>query len=703
MKLKKLKSIRKNLISLIALTVLVFTLSALGIFTWAENMAYDSRMSFSARHYAPSEEIALVLLDQESLDWAKEEFGWGWPWPREAYAKMIDYFNRGNAASFAFDMIYSENSVYGTQDDEKFAESSKNFGRVIQTIFYENDDSEPTLPILPLRDSAALLGNVSSSLDSDRVARRSPVEPSATGEYGLSISSYLVKNGTIDLEKIPRSWKGGMYVRYVDDLSRFVPYSAKQILQSELEIEESEQRFRNEFGMTEASHPELDRSRYRGRFVSESDDDFIHPEQFEGNYVFFGLYAPGLFDICATPVSATYPGVGVHLCQLDTILQESYINDEPIIFTILFIFAAIIGGFLLGASISQAKISSLVIKTLFALLICSAWVAFAFAIFFAGWIVPLSTVIFAFILSYITAIFEGYMTEGHQKRYLKAAFRQYLSPAVIENLIANPEKLNLGGEEREITAYFSDVQGFTSISEKLTPKELTDLLNNYLSAMTDIILAHGGTIDKYEGDAIIAFWGAPTEQADHAKRAVDAALACQQKLRDMQEELTKVTGKPFVQRIGLNTGKAVVGNMGSRSRFDYTMMGDTVNLASRLEGINKQFGTYTMCSKATMESAVKNSCEYAFRPISNIAVVGKKEGVQVFVPMSQYEYENTAEKRQIYDEAYDLFVKGDFAKAKEKFASNAEDAPSAKFVEKCEKLIQNPPENWDGILRATEK
>ena len=703
MKLKKLKSIRKNLISLIALTVLVFTLSALGIFTWAENMAYDSRMSFSARHYAPSEEIALVLLDQESLDWAKEEFGWGWPWPREAYAKMIDYFNRGNAASFAFDMIYSENSVYGTQDDEKFAESSKNFGRVIQTIFYENDDSEPTLPILPLRDSAALLGNVSSSLDSDRVARRSPVEPSATGEYGLSISSYLVKNGTIDLEKIPRSWKGGMYVRYVDDLSRFAPYSAKQILQSELEIEESEQRFRNEFGMTEASHPELDRSRYRGRFVSESDDDFIPPEQFEGNYVFFGLYAPGLFDICATPVSATYPGVGVHLCQLDTILQESYINDEPIIFTILFIFAAIIGGFLLGASISQAKISSLVIKTLFALLICSAWVAFAFAIFFAGWIVPLSTVIFAFILSYITAIFEGYMTEGHQKRYLKAAFRQYLSPAVIENLIANPEKLNLGGEEREITAYFSDVQGFTSISEKLTPKELTDLLNNYLSAMTDIILAHGGTIDKYEGDAIIAFWGAPTEQADHAKRAVDAALACQQKLRDMQEELTKVTGKPFVQRIGLNTGKAVVGNMGSRSRFDYTMMGDTVNLASRLEGINKQFGTYTMCSKATMESAVKNSCEYAFRPISNIAVVGKKEGVQVFVPMSQYEYENTAEKRQIYDEAYDLFVKGDFAKAKEKFASNAEDAPSAKFVEKCEKLIQNPPENWDGILRATEK
>ena len=676
MELKKLKTLRKNLISLVALTILVFTLYALGVFTWAENKTYDNRMAISAKKFSPSQEIALVLLDQESLDWAKEEFGWGWPWPRESYAKMIDYFNRGHAASFAFDMIYSENSVYGTEDDEKFAESSKNFGRVVQTVYYANENTNlPTLPIPSLKDSAALLGNVSSLLDNDRVARRSPVESSKNGEYGLSISSYIVKNGSIDLDSIPRAKNGGMYVRYAKNLDQFIPYSAKQILQSELLLEKGD----------------------------PLDDDFIPPEQFEGNYVFFGLYAPGLFDICATPVSATYPGVGVHLCQLDTILQENYLRDIPLWLTVILILASIVGGFLLGSSISQARISSLLVKTFFAFALCVTYFVVSYEIFVTGYIIPLATVIFAFALSYITAIFEGYMTEGHQRRYLKSAFRQYLSPAVIENLIANPEKLNLGGEEREITAYFSDVQGFTSISEKLSPKELTDLLNNYLSAMTDIILAHGGTIDKYEGDAIIAFWGAPTEQADHAKRAVEAALACQQKLRDMQEELTKVTGKPFVQRIGLNTGKAVVGNMGSRSRFDYTMMGDTVNLASRLEGINKQFDTYTMCSKATMESAVKNGCEYAFRAISNIAVVGKKEGVQVFVPMSNYEYENTAEKRKIYDEAYDLFVKGDFAKAKEKFASNAKDAPSAKFVEKCEKLIQNPPENWDGILRATEK
>ena len=685
--MKKIKKIRQMMISLAALLVAVAALSFLGVFGWTENKTYDSRMNFSARYHSPSEEISLVLLDQESLDWAKAELGWGWPWPREAYAKMTDFFARGNAASLAFDMIYSEPSVYGAADDESFAESSRRFGRVIQTVFYENDEtSVPTLPVPVLRESAAALGNVSSTLDSDRVARRSPVEPGKNQrEYGLSVASYLLKHGSLDFDSIPRAKDGGMYVRYVDDLARFIPYSAKQILQSEFRIE-------NDLKIG-TENP-----------LAADDDDFIPPEQFDGSFVFFGLYAPGLFDICATPVSATYPGVGVHLCQLDTILQESYLREAPAALSVIAIVLSIAGGFLLGISISQAKISSLVIKTFVALAICALWTVFSFAVFFAGWIVPLSSVVFAFLLAYITAIFEGYMTEGHQKRYLKAAFRQYLSPAVIENLIANPEKLNLGGEEREITAYFSDVQGFTSISEKLTPKELTDLLNNYLSAMTDIILAHGGTIDKYEGDAIIAFWGAPTDQADHAKRAVEAALACQRKLREMQGELTKVTGRPFIQRIGLNTGKAVVGNMGSRSRFDYTMMGDTVNLASRLEGINKQFGTFTMCSKATMESAVKNGCRYAFRPISDIAVVGKKEGVQVFIPMTTEKFNATREIRAVYAEAYNLFVRGDFAAAKVKFAECARiDAPSAKFVEKCESLIQNPPESWDGILRATEK
>ena len=174
----------------------------------------------------------------------------------------------------------------------------------------------------------------------------------------------------------------------------------------------------------------------------------------------------------------------------------------------------------------------------------------------------------------------------------------------------------------------------------------------------------------------------------------------------MEAELSAVCGKTFVQRIGLNSGKAVVGNMGSSVRFDYTMMGDTVNLASRLEGINKQFGTYTMCSEATMQKAIEHNVNCKFRPIANIAVVGKNTGVKTYVPMTEQEYIESENVRSIFDNAYDLFVKGNFEEAEKIFQSNSKaDIVSAKFVEKCENYKKNPSlkESWDGILKATEK
>ena len=194
-----------------------------------------------------------------------------------------------------------------------------------------------------------------------------------------------------------------------------------------------------------------------------------------------------------------------------------------------------------------------------------------------------------------------YTTEGRQKLFIKNAFKQYLSPAVIEELIQHPERLKLGGERRVLSIFFSDLEGFTGISEGLEPEELTALLNEYLSAMTDIIQEEGGTVDKYEGDAIIAFWNAPLLQPDHAERCVRAALRCQEKLAEMRPAFRERIGKDLRMRIGINSGPAVVGNMGSHTRFDYTMLGDAVNLAARLEGINKQFGTYTILSQATLD------------------------------------------------------------------------------------------------------
>lgn len=322
--------------------------------------------------------------------------------------------------------------------------------------------------------------------------------------------------------------------------------------------------------------------------------------------------------------------------------------------------------------------------------------------FIPGYILPVAGPVGSLMVSFFATIVGTYLNEGKQRRYIKTAFKQYLSPTVIENLIENPDFLKLGGEHREITAFFSDIESFTSISENMSPETMTSFLNTYLSAMTNIILARGGTIDKYEGDAIIAFWNAPSFQEDHARRAVEAAMECQKKLVEMQDSLMKMTGRPIRHRIGLNTGIATVGNFGSETRFNYTMMGDTVNLASRLEGINKVFGTYTLVSEATAKAAKDAGCTLDFHNIGDIAVVGRKESVKVFVPGDKDVF--STDDMTAFDSAYQKFREGQFSEALKIFASYADKNPTCKKYQAiCERYIKNPPENWQGFMQATEK
>ncbi len=662
------------LVTSLAVGLFACLLHFAGAFTWLEHKSYDSRTKFSAHFQNVNEKVGLILIDQQSLDWAKKERGWGWPWPRQAYAEITDFCRLGNVSSLAFDMVFSEDSVYGPADDESFAAASREYGKVIQTVYYDSNGNK-VLPVPSLEKSAALIANVTSTLDNDGIARRSFFySKENSNEAGMAAASLKVSGEKSDFSEIPAAEDGGMYIRYLPSMDSFFPYNAEQILRS-----------------------------YEALKSGKSDESLLKPEDFQGMHLFLGVYAPGLFDICSTPISATAPGIGVHASQLNTILNGNFLQDFPaglvIAFTILF---ALLGS-VLGLAFTKGFMSSIIRRVILFLLLITGYMIFTYVMFNAGTIMPVSAPAFAITLSFVAAISVNYVTEGAQKRYLKAAFSQYLSPTVINNLIENPGLLKLGGEKREITAYFSDVQGFTTISEGLEPDALTELLNIYLSAMTDIILDFGGTIDKYEGDAIIAFWNAPTYQKDHAKRALEAALECQKKLLEMQEELVAKAGKPFKQRIGLNTGYAVIGNMGSRKRFDYTMLGDTVNLASRLEGINKQFGTYTMCSEATKNSALENGCKLAFHEVGNIAVVGRKEGVRVYNPMDVQEFENSKNLLEPFDRAYGLFTKGDFSAAREIFVANANFSPCEKYIEKCDKLIKNPPANWDGVIRATEK
>jgi adenylate cyclase len=295
----------------------------------------------------------------------------------------------------------------------------------------------------------------------------------------------------------------------------------------------------------------------------------------------------------------------------------------------------------------------------------------------------------------------NYATEGKQKRFIKGAFKQYLSPVVIEELVHHPERLKLGGELRELSIFFSDVKGFTSISERLNPEELTALLNDYLTAMTDIIYAHGGTVDKYEGDAIIAFWNAPLAQKDHALLAVHTALECQAKLTALNPKYKAQIGSELYQRIGLNSGPVVVGNMGSRQRFNYTFLGDAGNLAARLEGINKQFGTSLLISSNTRKQLDES---IAVREIARVQVVGRKEPVCVYEPMLLAYADSHRKVLDSFALGLEKYYAGSLTEALEHFTSiESQDAPAEAYVRRCRTLLATPPAEWNGVWVMTEK
>lgn len=724
-KLVKNHLIRVSIIGL-ATVIVVFALNWFGIFQRPENMLYDSRMVKTASSHRPSEEIALVLLDQSSLDWAQQELGWSWPWPRSAYGDIVSYFNKGGAASVVFDVLFTEPSLYGDQDDQAFADACQEYGRVVQTVYFDRvqgsssvwkeDFPQPPLtmddagtnfsqasgaesssstglkgaapqktnvpegllfPIDSIASSAAILGNITGSSDSDQVIRRAKAYRAfdqylipTLGLASLFAAGQEGPNPATEPEE-------GRLLRFQTSLDSYVPYSAAHILQSYYAIQAGE-------------------------------EPLLESEMFQDMYVFFGFYAPGLFDICTTPVSSVYPGVGVHITQLDNYLQDSFLQPVSLpIQIILVILLALLGTLPLSlVEIFQARRLNVIISVGTLIFVGLAFILLSYLLFSAGWVLPMVMPLVALFSAFLSSVVVSYRHEGRQRRYLKTAFRHYLSPTVIETLIAHPERLSLGGEKRHISIFFSDVQGFTTISESLSPEELTSLLNDYLSEMTDIILETGGTIDKYEGDAIIAFWNAPVDYEDHGRQAVEAMLLCQEKLAQLRPELESRCGKPFYMRVGINTGDAVVGNMGSKSRFDYTMLGDAVNLAARLEGLNKQFGTYSMCSAASKEEALAHGTDLEFRELARVAVVGKKEAVTVFEPMRAREYQGRQTVLEIFATALKLFYKGDFNQALNLFSKiQAEDAPAAHYVVKCQELIANPPDaaTWDGVWVATSK
>ena len=430
----------------------------------------------------------------------------------------------------------------------------------------------------------------------------------------------------------------------------------------------------------------------------------VPKEDLEGRIVLIGATEVGIFDLRTTPVGVAYPGVEVHATLLDNLITDSYFqlsfaND---FFTALLI---LVLGLVLGIALPNLKNiygTVLTVVLLLGYLLLHRWMVMEMLTWTSAIYVML-----VIILTWAAVTLYRFLVTDKDKRFISGAFKQYLSPEVINQLMDNPDFLKLGGERRVMTAFFSDIQGFSTISEAMEPEELVSLLNVYLTEMSDIVMQYGGTVDKYEGDAIIAFVGAPVAYEDHAVRACLMSLDMQARLAVLREQWLS-EGKPkILNRIGLNTGPMVVGNMGSEKRFDYTMMGNSVNLAARLEGANKNYGTFTCMSEYTYDMA-KEAVEG--RELDLIRVMGIQTPVRIFELVCRKGELNEEQQKGFpyYAKGLELYRAQQWEEAYKYFAAVMkfipDDPPSKTYMERCKEMRANPPgEDWDGVFTAASK
>ncbi len=428
------------------------------------------------------------------------------------------------------------------------------------------------------------------------------------------------------------------------------------------------------------------------------------PALFKNAIVLFGVTATAVYDLRPSPFDATFPGVEAHATAISNILHREELQ-RPAWLQVLEILLVLTLGLACGRLVlgrgALVQGAALIGAPLF--ILAAAHAAFSA---YGIWLKE-TYLILAVVLSSLPVTLVEYVVESRKRAFIHDAFSHYLAPEVVDELARHPEQLRLGGEEKELTAMFSDIAGFTSFSEAMSAEELVAFLNQYLSAMSDIILEHGGTVDKYEGDAIIAFFGAPLPMADHALRAVRVALAQQAMLKTMRARWAE-QGYPEVRtRIGINTGPMVVGNVGTESHFNYTIMGDNVNLASRLEGVNKAYGTDVLVSGATA-AQVRDAIET--RLVDRVLVVGKRVPVDLHEPLGEKGAVDAALLAWMrdYEAACEAMRARQFGDARRAFESllqaRPDDGPAQTMLKRCRRYEKSPPpEDWDGAHRLSSK
>ncbi|MDD8027351.1 MAG: adenylate/guanylate cyclase domain-containing protein [Acidobacteriota bacterium] len=679
---------------------LAAALGALGAWRGLELKSWDARIRFFADR-DPVPDIALILVDQPSLNYFKTQNVF-WPWPRQMYAPILGFLKAGGARSVFMDIVMSEPSAYAVEDDEMLATALRESGNVVLPVFLSREENassegadaflrksalEPgafrtagesfrsaTVPIPVLAKAARGGAEVHVEPDPDGIFRRMPLATTINGRTIPSVALSLSRMGEspVSGRKVPVDRNGAMLIRYRADKTRraektIKAYSAAAVIDGWLKL-------------SEGKEPE------------------ILPNIFAGKNVLIGLSGAGLLDMKTSPISRAVPGAEIQAAALDTLLRGRFLRPPAPILDLLLGLVFAIGAAVAITRLSKPAALAAAAGGLLILPFAASLLGFA-----AGRWTAMVQPMAAVLIAVIGAAVWSYAVEGRQKRFLRTAFRHYLSPHVVDQVAANPALLRLGGERREITSFFSDVAGFTSISESLGAEGLVALLNEYLSAMSDIILDEGGTLDKYEGDAIVAFWNAPLDSPDHALRACRAALACQAKLAAMGPSFESRFGRGLRARIGLNTGPAVVGNMGSVRRFDYTAMGDTVNLAARLEGACKPFGISILAGEATIAAA---GPAIVAREVDCLRVVGKSLPTRIFEVVGRREDvgAETPARLAAFQRVLDAYRKRAWAEAESGAAALVGDPVAAVYAARCAVFRSTPPPpDWDFVFELKTK
>lgn len=688
--------------------------------TW-EAKTYDWRVS-QAAHFDPKDsKVVMFYVDQPSLDFMKGN-SIGWPWPRALYADVLQFCKAGGARAVVFDIIYSEDSVYGAEDDAAFATGLADAGdgylavfmsQKSQTLFQDVasiiDKSAVTvtgsgvpiadypgfmaLPILPLRDAARGFGNVQLAPDGDGIYRRVPLlfgyqgktfpslymgvlhalQPGASVQLAPGELSFplVLRQSQDERVSIPLDPQGNLILNYYGGVDTFPNYGLARVLTSAQALKEGQA-------------PELD------------------PAIVKDKVVIVGVSAPGLYDLRPQPLASRYPGAEIHATAFQNILSGDFMRAAPLRAGLAgIILLAVILGIALRLELPTAVGMGVAVLAL------GAAAGVPFALIRYGWWAPMVAPLGAVVGTFATVMVVNFLSEGKKKRMIRSTFQKYLAPDVVKALLKNPDTIALGGAEQALTVYFSDIEGFTGISEKITATELVAALNEYLTRCTNIIIDERGTVDKYIGDAVMAFWGAPLPMANHAELACAAALRVQKMLELWNADRARLSLPPLATRIGIHTGTCVVGNMGSTQRMNYTVMGDTVNLASRLEGLNKFFGTQTIASGDCVGAGLRE--KFLCRHLAAVRVKGRAGAVEIYELRNEVMLASAKELEFVaqFEKGLDAYRAGRLQEAKEMFeylAQNSGDVSSKRYVQWINAAARAPiGSDWDGVVTFDSK